>query len=424
MKKSTVITRAALWTLAFSLTFTLLLSVNLRAREVLPDALEYVSTGYSITFDRLETARGEIADICVFSGTNDTVCEARGTGADVGYGLLRLVRTDEYYPALHKLTFLRGGFFRSPEEHAYENVCVISDTLANVAFHSTDVLGCTVSLGGIVCRVVGVYAADDGLLARYSSDGYDVAFVPAYVMPEGTDMSVTRVYLREVPRPAEFQRDAGASPDGEASGADSEPAVTIEPSGVGYTARNALETSVGGGLYFYERNDYYDRQSLAWQSLPTLLFLCGVIVVFWLIVHLVRAVERVIAFARERVAAHLSGARADWFHVLLPVALLFAGILAVLLLVTFPPYLPDGFLPGNGHIFDLSHYVGLVVEASQRRNLSATYLYYDNYATAVLWLNGALLVACTALFAGVASSARRVLIACGVGGADARVDSG
>ncbi len=370
----------AFWLALFLWLTISFISINRTAQALLPDALEYGDAyGARLQFSELYAAQAKVEGLQV-SGESS----ARGLVYAADFprfeGIVRIVRTDGNYPAFHSLKLLRGAFFPT-EPAGREPAAVISEPLAVQAFKSVDVIGNLLEVGGQLCRVVGVYEPDDSLLYRYSSDGQDVVYIPYYVEAEGTTDQVETFYLREIGR----------------------------DTGVSYLLLSQWDDATGGKSTYYQQADYFDRAKLAEQALPTLFFLMGMVLTVYIIRYLYRAILHLIGFWQEKRAGHELVSVREWVYAWLPAAVSVCALIVVLLLVGFEPFMPAGFLPDSGNIFEFSHYVEIVLSAANRRNLSSAYLFYDNYTFHLLWLNGVFLVACTAGFIGLCSSVKKLV---------------
>lgn len=371
----------AFWAAVFLWLTCGFVSVNRTAQALLPKALEYGdAAGDRLRFSELYAAEAKVEGLLV-SGESSGRGLVYAADFPLFEGLVRIVRTDGNYPAFHSLKLLRGSFFPT-DPAGREPAAVISEPLAVQAFQSVDVVGNLLEVGGQQCRVVGVYEPDDSLLYRYSSDGQDVVYIPYYVQADGTNDQVDTFYLRELG----------------------------QENGVSYPLLAAWDDATGGKSTYYQQANYFDRAKLAGQALPTLFFLLCMVLAVYIVRYLYRAILQLVGFWQEKRAGHEIVSAREWMRVWLPPAVSFCALLVVLLLCGFEPYLPAGFLPDGGNIFDFPHYVELIVAAANRRNLSGAYLFYDNYTFHLLWLNGVFLTACTAAFIGVCASVKKLML--------------
>lgn len=351
----------------FVLFFTLSLFVREKINSMLP-----VSTEYTI-LDNKEEDNEKVIQISeideVINHVNDLTIniQNRETGiaksqiSPLLFENVNIISTDEKYPTLHNINIIKGGFISSRSSDGV----VISEELANSFFKNINVIGNTINLSGEVKTITGIYDCEKNILNEISSNGLETVFVSFDTQLDDINKSeVETIYIQKK--------------SGEISSKEID----------------QLNTYLNGKLEFYKKTNLNESKRFLLQLFDILIFFMGLIVVIKLISKLIRGINKMIKYILVMKEFHLKIRLKEAIKYMIFPIFCIAFIILIIALCKFKFYLPDGVLPENDRIFDITYYYEFIINKIQNIKLLERWHYYQDLIV-VLYMAMTTLILCT-----------------------------
>lgn len=388
--------KSAVFLLLFALAAGLCLATLADAARLLP-----VGSGYALSdqeliqqngipFTTLAAAAGQNEELIV-SGQTSTSARITSSVSAYEYDEVKLTLTDEYYLRFHDLSWVRGNLFSTAVPGRNADVAVISEKLATQVFASVDVIGSSIKINGVKLVIVGVYKEDSSILSQISTDGRCEVLVPYYTCVPSVPAQVQYLYIRNAPSSAQVAPVKAGAPSDEET--EPEP-VGVDAEQVSALPLSELDSQLGGKLALYESVDYTKQMKSMVQYRALLIFVIGVVFLFFLLCWWVASLTKT---ARWAVRVHKSVVPlsiAKLLRKLILPAVLVVVMIGIFLLIRFELFMPAQVIPAGDEILNFAAYFAEWIRSFQQYHLSVAdgffrhvALYGANAAGALIFIS-------------------------------------
>lgn len=319
------------------------LSLAQNVTDTLPKAIALRSeSGLEMTFD--ETA--EIVDASAVHIKKGEITNALGVQAVE----VNVLITDEKFGDIMPFDFVDGNYFIAAARPLENKFAVISDVVAINLFRRETAVGQLLTVDDEDYIICGVYREKTGILNQLSTNGLDTVYLPYNSNAKFTELPAHLFYVN---RRTKFYQNV----------LDDITAITGKSPG---------ESS---------SSNYNDTNIMVWQGAKITVFVAGIVAAIAMLIFSFYQCKRAY-FMRTVNKRSMVG------HTTIAAVGAILAI-AVLVLVCFPFYIPSTSLPVD-NIFDVAHYVDIIIKAVNENNGSSLYDVNWNYSLLAMGQNGVL----------------------------------
>ena len=322
------------------LLFCTQLYISNQVKGTLPNAIALRSEhGLALSFD------DDLKDTTAVHITQATLQSELTTA----YIPVNLCITDENYYEIMPVELIRGSYFFLEDTPLENKFVVISDLIAVEFFRSIDVIGNTIMINQDLYTICGVYQSNNNIMSVISSNGLDTIYVPYRGVREYEKLPIQMLYIETQTKFIDSVIDEVVN-------------VTQEPLTPDFIS------------------NYNDTVAMVTQTPRMTLYLASVLLVILLVVVMMHDLKKGYECYQsdDKKGTYINGGI---------VASCVIISIVVMILVSFSLYLPSKILPSD-NIFDMNHYLDVMIQSIQQHNRFHLYDYHWNYSFVVMVASG------------------------------------
>lgn len=326
------IIKTAIWAIIFFIFLYITVDAIYKSSSDFPDCSGYVNHGYDkITYS-------EITEIQKDKSYPDNVLiNTQSFSSSYAQSYIAMfvpvgvISTDENYTNFQNINITKGAFNK--------NGVLISETLANTLFKTTDVIGEKFYLFDTEITISGIYKSGKSFLTRISSDGKEYIIV-SYNLNATQNDDIDYLYIKS------------KTADGYFSTVDE-----IE-----------INRLLDGKLNNYRKVSLTINKKIISQFKDILFFLLGLVIFVVSFKKLLKFISVLINKENNK-------------NIVFYVKLIATTVILIIIpvIASFDLYVPANFFPADKNILNVSHYVNLFISFIQSQNISSYYFYDSLY---------------------------------------------
>ena len=335
-KTSKAKTKAYIMLVAVAALLLMLFSIDIFARENLPEI-------YEIKAADIDDSFLSFGDIDTLNYTS--ACAYKEVDADIKIdnhivSNIKTVLTESNYFHLYNLNMIAGAFFDKTDIEENKQYAVISNTLAMKLYLRNNPIGEIIYIDGYSYAILGVYEDENKLLGKINKDNYDRIYIPAACYPQYEKLTVD--------------------------------SISFANTEMLFSNIDVLLAKYPDYMGNYIHYNYIEKRAFSTQAMPVLLFTLKIVLIIFILRIIYKAIKLIIKkiYSDKETEYFNSILKKNIKELIFLAVFTLSGLMGVLFLaksLTFPIVIPVSAIPDD-NLFDINHYISKILQAFNTEN--------------------------------------------------------